>query len=518
MNQKEVVNNCFDSLVTNGKLERVKLKVFNILLLLSVIFAVPCQAEEQVHTAIPNINDYQNLEPVNVNKQLVIRFRNGHEQLFRLDRIRSIRFLDASDPLAGSSWKVGDKPGVYHSQPWDFVDTTKVEAVGYWHGVWVETGDLDYSITIVHNNGITNTFSIRLAPDGKSFKGYKDGQLFRYGVRISSPVNMERALKIVLLDGHSARFEMRDIEPEIEFVEIEPPVTVKKETSKIAASKSDAKAVSQNEQALKKTMSIIIPQDSYSFVMNSGGLDKGDIACVTDHFLQTFKDVMVTGEAMYDFEGAGRGQLPTIESRYGPLDLKGFELLFPSSCDHQNQFASVQHGGEELVKDYSESLYKLALEGAIREGTKEFSESWSEERINQEQQAWIHRFDDTSGSMNVGLFTLEETTIADIEVNFTKNDPTTHQPSQIGLVRMLVKIEEDRFDVLQTDSYYSVWLVMGEFQHMKPLSTDRLKSVVLFGDDIYLLDRGWGYESYSFIAMKLEDKTLKSVAVFSDGV
>ncbi|NLI77847.1 MAG: hypothetical protein GX442_15595 [Candidatus Riflebacteria bacterium] len=74
-----------------------------------------------------------------------------------------------------TSWNVG------HPVPWVFRPDGTVGAEGLWTGKWTVSGDT-YTVTIVHQ-GITDRFTVKFAPDGKSMTAFKDGRVYRTGRR-----------------------------------------------------------------------------------------------------------------------------------------------------------------------------------------------------------------------------------------------------------------------------------------------------------------------------------------------
>ncbi|MEW6277138.1 MAG: hypothetical protein AB1758_00845 [Candidatus Eremiobacterota bacterium] len=75
-----------------------------------------------------------------------------------------------------TSWNVG------HPVAWVFHSNGTVEAPGLWSGTWTKNGD-DYVVQLTHQ-GATDRFTVRFSPDGRSFTAYKDGQVYRTGVRV----------------------------------------------------------------------------------------------------------------------------------------------------------------------------------------------------------------------------------------------------------------------------------------------------------------------------------------------
>lgn len=85
----------------------------------------------------------------------------------------------ASEPggsIAGTSWIVGN-----HPVPWVFEEGGVVGAKGLWSGTWEATGD-GIVVTLNHQ-GVQDRFIVKVSQDGRSFTAYKDGKVYRTGVR-----------------------------------------------------------------------------------------------------------------------------------------------------------------------------------------------------------------------------------------------------------------------------------------------------------------------------------------------
>jgi len=81
-----------------------------------------------------------------------------------------------SSSIADTSWIVNG-----HPVPWVFSPGGRVESKNLWTGTWTETSD-GIQVTIAVQ-GIKDVFLVKLAPDGKTFTAYKDGRVYRTGVR-----------------------------------------------------------------------------------------------------------------------------------------------------------------------------------------------------------------------------------------------------------------------------------------------------------------------------------------------
>jgi hypothetical protein len=68
-----------------------------------------------------------------------------------------------------------------HPVPWEFHRDGVVEARGLWKGSWVRTAE-GIEVTLVHQTA-SDRFVVKVAPDGKTFTAYKNGQGYRSGVR-----------------------------------------------------------------------------------------------------------------------------------------------------------------------------------------------------------------------------------------------------------------------------------------------------------------------------------------------
>jgi len=186
-----------------------------LLLLLSLLLLSSCVGEENpsMGTTSSETEETSSLDAsVHSNKgtkYLVLRFTNGVERFIATSQIEHIDMNGQGDPLIGSAWKVAQKPGYYHHQPWEFFADGKVQATGYWQGKWVETGALTYSISVIQQ-GVPDTFSIQLSPDRNSFKGYKAGVIFRYGDRIRRD-DQHQKLIVFMSDGKRESYDQRFI-------------------------------------------------------------------------------------------------------------------------------------------------------------------------------------------------------------------------------------------------------------------------------------------------------------------
>jgi hypothetical protein len=78
--------------------------------------------------------------------------------------------------LDDTSWIVNG-----HPVPWVFHRGGVVDSAGLWTGRWARTpGAIEVTITV---QGVSDTFLVKLAADGKTFTAYKNGQVYRTGVR-----------------------------------------------------------------------------------------------------------------------------------------------------------------------------------------------------------------------------------------------------------------------------------------------------------------------------------------------
>jgi hypothetical protein len=68
-----------------------------------------------------------------------------------------------------------------HPVPWVFHKGGTVEAPGLWKGTWVQTAD-GFEVTLGHQ-GATDRFLVKISADGKTLTAYKNGQVYRSGVR-----------------------------------------------------------------------------------------------------------------------------------------------------------------------------------------------------------------------------------------------------------------------------------------------------------------------------------------------
>lgn len=74
-----------------------------------------------------------------------------------------------------TAWTVG------HPVPWVFHPDGTIDAKGLWQGTWVREGNA-YTVTIEHM-GVKDTFTVQFSADGRSFTAFKDGEIYRRGVR-----------------------------------------------------------------------------------------------------------------------------------------------------------------------------------------------------------------------------------------------------------------------------------------------------------------------------------------------
>ncbi len=78
--------------------------------------------------------------------------------------------------IAGTSWIVNN-----HHVPWVFEKGGAVGAKGLWSGTWEATGE--GIVVILNHQGVQDRFIVKVSQDGRSFTAYKDGKVYRTGVR-----------------------------------------------------------------------------------------------------------------------------------------------------------------------------------------------------------------------------------------------------------------------------------------------------------------------------------------------
>ncbi|MFZ3046824.1 MAG: FecR family protein [Desulfatirhabdiaceae bacterium] len=69
-----------------------------------------------------------------------------------------------------------------HRTPWQFREDGTVEAVGFWKGVWTKKDEESIRVTITVQN-TRDEFDVRFEDGGRVMKAFKDGTLYRQGVR-----------------------------------------------------------------------------------------------------------------------------------------------------------------------------------------------------------------------------------------------------------------------------------------------------------------------------------------------
>lgn len=77
----------------------------------------------------------------------------------------------------GTKWSVGG-----HPVHWVFRANGTVEAPGLWKGKWSKSAG-GYLVKITHK-GVRDSFIVKFSSNGKSFIAYKNGKVYRRGVRV----------------------------------------------------------------------------------------------------------------------------------------------------------------------------------------------------------------------------------------------------------------------------------------------------------------------------------------------
>ena len=91
-----------------------------------------------------------------------------------------------ANPPDNAQYSVGAYDGnakqAPHPQPWAFYSDGRVEARGYWTGIYWHVSGNRYQMRIVHQ-GITDEFFVDFSNDWSSFTAYKGSAKYRWGVR-----------------------------------------------------------------------------------------------------------------------------------------------------------------------------------------------------------------------------------------------------------------------------------------------------------------------------------------------
>jgi hypothetical protein len=89
-----------------------------------------------------------------------------------------------------SHWKVesaeNGRNADYHPVHWSFLPDGKVYAGDLWHGVWFKKTNSTIRLVIFHKNSQTDSFEVSFNSSSE-FTAYKEGLVYRYGVRIKDP-------------------------------------------------------------------------------------------------------------------------------------------------------------------------------------------------------------------------------------------------------------------------------------------------------------------------------------------
>ncbi|MGL5064441.1 MAG: hypothetical protein ACRC62_31015 [Microcoleus sp.] len=104
------------------------------------------------------------------------------------DRERTpVRFTAIVD---NTFWQVNTpesaRQGSYHPVPWKFCADGTVSASNLWRGIWqkIDLEEWSIRVTIVHQNGSTDCFSVVFRPYEQSFTAFKEGAEYRIGKKI----------------------------------------------------------------------------------------------------------------------------------------------------------------------------------------------------------------------------------------------------------------------------------------------------------------------------------------------
>lgn len=67
--------------------------------------------------------------------------------------------------------------------PWTFEQDGTVRSDGLWSGTWTQRPDGTLDVSITHNGGGTDSFTVSTHADGSGFTAYQNGQVYRSAVR-----------------------------------------------------------------------------------------------------------------------------------------------------------------------------------------------------------------------------------------------------------------------------------------------------------------------------------------------
>lgn len=97
--------------------------------------------------------------------------------------------LHAKLYIDNSHWKVeGAENGRnedYHPVHWSFLPDGRVYAGILWHGVWFKKSNNTVRLVIFHKNSQTDFFDVQFE-NSSEFTAYKEGRVYRYGVRVKN--------------------------------------------------------------------------------------------------------------------------------------------------------------------------------------------------------------------------------------------------------------------------------------------------------------------------------------------
>lgn len=88
--------------------------------------------------------------------------------------------------MVGGDWLIATvSNGVVgaYSTPWTFEQDGTVRHDGRWTGTWTQRSDGTLDVSITHNGGGSDAFSVTMNPDGSGFTAYQNGQVFRSAIR-----------------------------------------------------------------------------------------------------------------------------------------------------------------------------------------------------------------------------------------------------------------------------------------------------------------------------------------------
>ena len=101
--------------------------------------------------------------------------------------VANIAMLGSGSAQFQGDWNVAavsnGMVGGYHPVPWTFTPNGTVFAGTIWSGTWTEQPDGSLAVSIRHNSGGTDSFTVAMNPDGSGFTAYQNGQVYRSAVR-----------------------------------------------------------------------------------------------------------------------------------------------------------------------------------------------------------------------------------------------------------------------------------------------------------------------------------------------